>query len=370
MGELKKTPLYNLHLRLGSRMVEFGGWDMPVYYSNVIEEHLNVREKAGLFDICHMGELFVEGNDAFAFIQKVITNDLNRLEDGKAFYSSMCLGNGGIVDDFFVYRFNNNRFMIVVNAVNTEKDFKWFLKHKDFFDDATVINKTDEIAKLDLQGPKAEEILQELTKFDLKNLKRFYFIEDNINDVPTIISRTGYTAEDGFELYFDEKKAIYIWNKLLEAGKEFGLKPIGLGARDTLRIEAGYSLYGHELSEDINPFEADIGFTVNLDKGDFIGREALLEQKDNLKRKIVAFEMMGRAIARENYEIFKNNNKIGFVTSGTFSPTFKKSIGVAMLDINEVHVGNEIEIKIRESLHRAKVVERPFYGFNGKNLSK
>ena len=275
MGELKKTPLYEEHVKLGAKLIDFNRWLMPVYYSNVIEEHITTRTKAGLFDICHMGEFFIEGNNAFKLVQKLITNDLKRLEDGKAFYSSMCLENGGIIDDSLIYRFNQNKFMIVVNAANVEKDLKWFLKHKNFFDDVNVIDKTNETAKIDLQGPKAEEILQKLTSFELKNLKRFNFIGDNINNIPTIISRTGYTAEDGFELYFNAEKAAEQWNKLLEIGKEFGLKPVGLGARDTLRIEAGYPLYNHELSENTNPFEAGIGFAVKLEKEDFIGKEIL-----------------------------------------------------------------------------------------------
>ncbi len=359
-------PLYEEHIKLGAKIIDFNGWLMPVYYSNVIEEHLNVREKAGFFDVSHMGEFIIEGKDAFQLIQHVITNDLNKLEDGKAFYSSMCNENGGVVDDFFVYRFNSDKFMVVVNAVNAEKDFKWFLKHKDFFDDAIVIDRTNEIVKIDLQGPKAEEILQKLTKFDLKNLKRFCFVGDDVNNFSTIISRTGYTAEDGFELYFDSVKAVEICDKLLEVGKEFGLKPIGLGARDTLRIEAGYSLYGHELNEDVNPFEAGTGFTVKFDKGGFIGNEALLRLKDNLKRKIVAFEMLEKGVPRQNYSVFKNNIEIGYVTSGTMSPTFKKGIGMAMVKIEEAFEENEINIKIREKLYKAKIVKRPMYAFNGK----
>lgn len=366
MGGPKKTPLYGEHLKLGAKIISFKGWLMPVYYSNVIDEHINVREKAGLFDVSHMGEFIIKGNDAFNLVQKLITNDLGKLENGKAFYSSICSENGGIIDDLFVYRFNKNKFMLVVNAANIEKDFKWFLKHKDFFDDATVLDKTNEIAKLDLQGPKAEEILQKLTNFDLKNLKRFYFVEDNVNNVSTIISRTGYTGETGFELYFDAEKAIEQWNKLLEIGKEFDLKPIGLGARDTLRIEAGYSLYGHELSEDVNPFEAGTGFTVKFDK-DFIGKEALKKIKEEgLKRKIVAFEMLERGVPRQNYPFFKNDVEIGHVTSGTMSPTFKKGIGMAMVKIEEAFEENEINIKIREKLYKAKIVKRPIYAFNGK----
>ena len=367
MGELKKTPLYDEHVKLGAKIVEFSGWSMPVFYSNVIEEHLNTREKAGLFDICHMGEFFIEGNGAFALIQMLITNDLNRLEDGKAFYTHMCRDDGGIIDDVFVYRFDKNKFMVVVNAANVEKDFNWFLRNKDFFDDAGVIDKTSELAKLDLQGPKSEDILQKLTHADLRSLKRFSFIEEEVNGVQTIISRTGYTAEDGFELYFDSGKAVEIWNRLLDVGREFGLKPVGLGARNTLRVEACYSLYGHELSEDINPFEVCVGFVVKLDKVDFIGKAALEKIKERgLSRKIVAFEMLDKGIPRQDYEACKNNGIIGYVTSGTMSPTYKKGIGMAFVKKEEALEENEINIKIREKLYPAKIVKRPFYKFKGK----
>lgn len=366
MEELKKTPLYDSHVKLGAKMVEFGGWEMPVYYSNVIEEHINVRENCGLFDICHMGEFFVEGNMAFALIQKLITNDLGKLTDGQAFYSSMCNEKGGVMDDLFVYRFNSNKFMVVVNAANVEKDFNWFLRHKDLFDDATVIDKTDSMAKLDLQGPNSEEILQKLADFDLNGLKRFCFVEDKLNNVPVIISRTGYTAEDGFELYFDSSNAVELWDKLLFVGSELRIKPIGLGARDTLRIEAGYSLYGHELSEDVNPFEAGNGFTVELDKGDFVGKDWLLKSKDDLKRKMAAFEMIDRGIPRQGYSVVKDGMEIGVVTSGTMSPTFRKGVGMAMADIDHNFLENEINIKIRENLYRAKIVKRPIYVFHGK----
>ena len=365
--KLKATPLYKKHLKLGAKFVPFGGWEMPVYYTNVIDEHITTRTKAGLFDICHMGEFFIEGKDAFKLIQKLITNDLNKLEDGKAFYSAMCLENGGIIDDLFVYKFDNNKFMMVVNAANIEKDFKWLQKHKSSFGDVLVINKTDETAKLDLQGPKSEEILQKLTNIDLKNLRRFCFIETQVNNVLTIVSRTGYTAEDGFELYFSSDKAIQQWNKLLEAGKESGLKPVGLGARDTLRIEAGYSLYAHELSEHINPLESGIGFVVKFDKEDFIGKQALQKIKQaGLGRRIIAFEMLERGIPRENYPVLKNNTKMGHVTSGTMSPTFKKGIGMAFVKTEQAFNGNEINIKIREKLYKAKTVKRPIYPFHGR----
>jgi len=370
MARLRKTPLYREHINLGAKVIEFGGWEMPVYYTNVIDEHITTRTKAGLFDICHMGEFFIEGNDAFKLIQNVITNDLGKLGDGKAFYSVICSESGGVIDDLFVYRFNENKFMIVVNASNIEKDFKWFLKQKNFFTNVLITDKTAETAKIDIQGPESEKILQRLTKFDLKNLKRFHFVEDNVNGVPAIVSRTGYTAEDGFELYLKEKPSVFLWNKLLEIGGEFGLKPVGLGARDTLRIEAGYSLYGHELTEDINPLEAGIGFVVKLDKQGFIGKKVLEKIKqEGLKRKIVAFEMLERGIPREHYEIHKDG-KIGYVTSGTMSPTFKKGIGMGFVKIEEAIEGNEINIKIREKLYLARIVKRPIYAFNVKRGDK
>jgi aminomethyltransferase len=357
----KKTPLYDEHAKLGARIIDFNGWLMPVYYSNVIEEHNTVRRDAGMFDTCHMGEFFIEGKDAFSLVQMLITNDLGRLSDGKAFYTQMCYENGGIVDDLFVYRFNQNKYMLVVNAGNVEKDFSWIIGKKGVFD-ARAINKTKEMAKIDVQGPNALCILLELTDYDLRDLKRFSFIEGNIKNVPAILSRTGYTGEDGFELYFDSGSAALVWSILLKAG----VKPIGLGARDTLRIEAGYSLYGHELNEIVNPFEADTSFVVKLDKGEFIGREALLKQKEGLKKRVVTFEMVDKGVARHGYGVFKEGRKIGFVTSGTYSPTFGKPLGMAMVESCEAKADNNIEIEIRGKMHRAKVAQKPFYKFGGK----
>ncbi len=365
MGELKKTPLYNEHVKLGAKIINFNGWQMPVYYSNVIEEHINVRGKSGVFDIGHMGRFFIEGKGAFDFIQHVLTTDLRKLVDGKAFYSVMCLENGGVVDDLIAYSFNDDKYMLVVNASNIEKDFKWLVSKKGSFD-VKLINKTYETANLGLQGPNSEEILQKLTDFDLAGLKRFFFVEANVNNVPTIISRTGYTGEDGFELYFPVEDASKQWNTLLEVGKENGIKPIGLGARDTLRTEAGYSLYGHELNEDVNPFEVGTGFVVKFGKDSFVGKDALEKIKEQgIKRKIIAFEMLKRGIPRQNYEVYKGDDKIGYVTSGTMSPTFKKGIGMAFVNINEVVEENEIHIKIREKLYSAKIVKKPIYAFHG-----
>ncbi|MBW2989112.1 glycine cleavage system aminomethyltransferase GcvT [Candidatus Woesearchaeota archaeon] len=363
MGNLMKTPLYEEHLKLGARIIDFEGWQMPVYYTNLIEEHISTRKDAGIFDICHMGELFVEGKDAFDLVQSMITNDLEKLQDNSAFYSCMCLADGGVIDDLFVYRFDKQKFMLVVNASNIEKDFDWLLANKGNFD-AAVSDRSAETAKIDLQGPKAGLILQKSASISLESLKRFSFAEAEIAGVPAIISRTGYTAEDGFELYFEPEKAADIWRLLLSDGKSLGLKPVGLGARDTLRMEACYSLYGHELRKDVSPFEAGIGFTVKIDKGDFIGKDALSTSKENIQRKIMAFEMLDKAIARKDYKAFKDGKEIGCITSGSFSPTFKKPIGMAMLAAEEAHEGNVIEIEIRGKLHKAVIVKRPIYPYH------
>ena len=336
---------------------------MPVFYTNVIDEHNCTRTKVGLFDICHMGEFLISGKSAFDFIQNIITNDLRKLEVGKAFYTSLCLENGHVIDDLFVYMLADDKFMFVVNASNIEKDFNWLIKHK--IDGVDIIDKSKETAKLDLQGPKSFDVLSKMV--DVSDLKRFHFVEKDVLGVKIIISRTGYTGEDGFELYFDSSKAVDIWNRLLELGKDDGIQPIGLGARDTLRIEAGYSLYGHELNEHINPIEASTGFVVKLDKDNFIGKDALVRIKERgILRKVVAFEMIDRAIPRKGYTIVKDGTELGYVTSGTMSPTFKKGIGLAFVKVNESFVGNEININIRGKLYLAKIVKKPIYAYNGR----
>ncbi len=360
---LKKTSLSEAHAKLGAKMVDFAGWYMPVQYTNVIDEHNTVRNKVGVFDICHMGEFIVKGKNSFDFLQKVVTKDLNRLETGKAFYTAMCYENGYCVDDLFVYKLKENEYMLVVNAGNIEKDFEWLMKNK--IDNAEIKNISDETAKLDIQGPYAEKTLQKLTEFDLSKLERFYFANIELNDIKTLISRTGYTAEDGFEIYFDADKAEEIFGKVLEVGKEFGVKPIGLGARDTLRAEACYSLYGHEINEESTPLEAGIGFVVKFNK-DFIGKDVLLKQKnEGTDKKLFCFEMIDKGIPREYYKIFNDGKEIGFVTSGTFSPTLKKGIGMGYLrDFKEF--GGEIDVDIRGKLYRAKIVKRPFYSYAGR----
>ena len=356
---MKKTPLFEEHKKLGARTVEFSGWEMPVFYTNVIDEHITARKKAALFDISHMGEIEITGKDAFKIINNLITNDLNNLPENKAFYAVMLNEKAGAIDDLFVYCFDKEKYMLVVNAGTKDKDLGWIKNHsKDA--DVKIEDKTDEIAKIDIQGPLAEEILQKITKADLKELKRFHFTESKINNTEAIISRTGYTGEDGFELYFNKETAVKLWNLLLETGKPLGLKPAGLGARDTLRLESCYSLYGHELSEEITPLEAGLTFVVKLNK-DFIGKTALKEPD----RKIIAFEMLEKAIPRAHYEVQKDSQKIGYVTSGTLSPTLKKGIGLALVDIQHINLGSEIHIKIRDKLYNAKIVEKPFYKYKG-----
>lgn len=360
---LKKTPLNSVHKKLNAKMVEFGCWEMPVYYTNVMDEHLTTRTKAGLFDICHMGEFIVEGEKALEFLQKLMTNDVSKLELGKAEYSCMCYENGTVIDDLFIYGLEENKYVLVVNAGNIDRDFDWLQKNK--IEGVELKNISNETAKLDLQGPLADKVAQKLTDFNLAELPRFYSKNIKFDNVDVLISRTGYTAEKGFELYFNPKYAEKLWNDILEAGKDEGIKPIGLGARDTLRIEACYSLYGHEINEETTPIEAGLKFVVNIRK-DFIGKEVLKTQiEGGAPRQLICFELAEKGIPREHYPILKDGEKIGEVTSGTFSPTFKKGLGMALVRLNSASIGDEIEVYIRERAYKAKVVKRPFYSFKG-----
>ena len=360
---MKKTPLAKVHEKLGAKMVDFGGWYMPVQYTTVIDEHVTTRTKAGLFDICHMGEFIVKGTDSKRFLQKILTNNLDKLYTGKAMYSLMCYENGTCVDDLFVYQLKENKFMIVVNSSTIDKDFEWLKRHSKEFD-VSIINISEQTGKLDLQGPLSEKILRKLTNANLPS--RFHFVESDVAGIKTLFSRTGYTAEDGFELYFPIEETEKIWNAVMEAGKEYGLKPIGLGARDTLRIEACYSLYGHELNEDITPVEAGLGWAVKTKKQDFIGRSVLKKQKESeTERILIAFEMLDRGIPREHYEVFADGKEIGYVTSGTYSPAFRKPLGMALIKKEFSHPGDRINIKIRDKFYDAVVVKKPFYKYKG-----
>ncbi|MFC7394256.1 glycine cleavage system aminomethyltransferase GcvT [Scopulibacillus cellulosilyticus] len=361
MTEGKKTPMYEIYKSQGAKLVDFGGWDLPVQFSSIKEEHEAVRTKAGLFDVSHMGEIEITGKDAENFIQYMVTNDVSKMTEGSAQYNAMCYEDGGTVDDLIVYKKGHDNFLLVVNAANTDKDFDWIKSHQK--GDVEINNISDEVAQLAIQGPKAEQILQTLAEFDLSTIGPFKFKEISINSVNSLVSRTGYTGEDGFEIYCPWDSAPGLWEAILEAGKDEGLLPCGLGARDTLRFEAKLALYGQELSKDISPIEAGIGFAVKTKKeADFIGKEALKKQReDGPARKLVGIEMIDKAIPRTHYEVFAGDKKIGEVTTGTQSPTLKKNLGLALIDAAYTELGTECEVDIRGKRRKAKVVKSPFY---------
>jgi aminomethyltransferase len=348
-----KTPFYDIHRSLGAKMLNFHGWEMPLHYSSgIINEHLNTRTNVSLFDVSHMGRFEVKGTDAYDCLQTLVTNDLSKLDNNTALYSPICYDNGGIIDDLIIYMIEREKFLIVVNASNREKDLEWIIKH---LKSTTIVEDiTDKIALLALQGPLAQNILEKaaLVDLNLNQLKPFNFIITNIFGIECIISRTGYTGEDGFELFFDSSK-IEIWNKLIQLGSTFNIKPAGLAARDTLRLEAGLMLYGNDMDENTIPLEVPLKWTVKFEKKEFIGKKALITQQ--LNRKLVGFEVIEKRIARHGNEVLINNKKIGFVTSGTFSPTLKKSIGFCFVPIY-VNPNELIEINIGGKLYKAKVL--------------
>lgn len=362
---LKKTPLFNTHNEYGGKMVEFGGWAMPIQYAGIISEHESVRCAAGLFDVSHMGEVAIKGADAFEFVQNLVTNDVAVLKDNQILYTFMCYTNGGVVDDLLVYKFSDEHFYLVINASNIEKDFQWMLANKGLYN-VGITNNSSCVAEIAIQGPKAQKILQKITDIDLDEIKFFYFKNDIVVDgIKCLISRTGYTGEDGFEIYTSIEEIVQLWHKLLTIGKEEGLKPAGLGCRDTLRFEACLPLYGNELSQDITPLEAGLGFFVKLQKHSFIGKEALLKQKEEgLKKKSVGFEMKDRGIPRHGYEVRVLGEKIGVVTTGYLAPTLKKNIGLALIDSKYCELGTEIEIVIRDKPLKAEVISKKFYKKN------
>lgn len=348
-----KTPFYDIHRSFGAKMLNFHGWEMPLHYSSgIINEHLNTRTNLSLFDVSHMGRFEVKGTDAYDCIQTLVTNDISKLDNNMALYSPICYENGGIIDDLIIYMFNREKFLIVVNASNREKDLEWIIKH---MKSATIVEDiTDKIALLALQGPLAQSILEKaaIVDLNLNRLKPFNFTITNIFGIECIISRTGYTGEDGFELFFDSSK-IEIWDKLIQLGSKINIKPAGLGARDTLRLEAGLMLYGNDMDENTTPLEVPLKWTVKFEKNGFIGKKALINQQIN--RKLVGFEVLEKRVARHGNEVLMNSKKIGFVTSGTFSPTLKKSIGFCFVPIY-VNPNELIEINIGGKLYKAKVL--------------
>jgi len=361
---LRQTPLFDSYGKLGAKVIDFGGWALPVQFSGILDEHEAVRTKAGLFDVSHMGEVLVEGKDAEQYINLLVTNDVTKLAINQAQYTAMCYPDGGTVDDLLVYKLEDEKYLLVINAANIEKDFNWMQQHAK--GSMTLQNISNETAQLAIQGPKAEQILQKLTRIDLAKIESFKFAQhvelDGVTDV--LVSRTGYTGEDGFELYLAADQVEALWEKLLEAGSEDGLQPCGLGARDTLRLEARLALYGQELLGDISPLEAGIGFAVKLKKeSDFIGKSALLAQKEaGLARKLVGIEVTGRGIPRHGYKVFSESGiEIGVVTSGTQSPSLKKSIGLALISEEHTQVGTSLKVEIRNKLIDAIVVKTPFY---------
>lgn len=367
MSELKRTPLFPEYEKHGAKTIDFGGWDLPVQFSSIKQEHQTTRTKAGLFDVSHMGEIIIKGPKSLEFLQKMTTNDVSKLTPGRAHYTFMCYEDGGTVDDFLIYMMSENNYFLVVNAANTDKDFEWLTKNNDYStEDVKITNASSEYVQVALQGPKAEEILQLMTETKLSEIKFFRFDAQvllNGVTVPAIVSRTGYTGEDGFEIYINKFSGRDLWTATLEAGKDKGIEPIGLGARDTLRFEANLPLYGQELSKDITPIEAGLSFAVKINKESaFIGKEVLKEQIENgTKRKLVNIEMIDKGIPRHGYDVYNNEEKVGFVTSGTQSPTLQKNIGMALVDSTLANEGTELYVQVRKRTLKAIVVKAPFY---------
>lgn len=364
-AELRKTPLNEVHRASGAKMVDFGGWDMPVQYSGILDEHNTVRTSVGLFDVSHMGEIEVRGPQALELVQYVSTNNAAKLHPGQAQYSGLLYEHGGFVDDILVHKVADDSYFICVNASNQDKDFEHISTQKKAAQnrfDCTVENAGPKYAQIAIQGPQALATLQKLTQTELASIRYYWFIDGAVSGDWARIARTGYTGEDGFEIYVAPELAVARWNEILEAGREFGIKPAGLGARNTLRLEAKMALYGHEIDASITPLEADLGWIVKFDKGDFLGREALEKQKAaGVKRRLIGFEMLGRGIARDGYEVRLDGKSAGWVTSGGPAPTLNKNIGLCYLPVLSAQPGVAIEIMIRNQPVEAVTVPTPFY---------
>ena len=357
---LQRTALFDIHKRLGAKIVEFGGYEMAVQYTSIIEEHRRVRETVGVFDVSHMGEVEVWGRDALAFVQSITVNDASKLTEGRVQYSAMCYDNGGIVDDLLVYHMGDH-YMLVINASNIPKDLEWMEKH--VAGDMKLKNRSDDISLLAVQGPKSMPTLQKLTQANLSSIPYYGFVRHKLGGVDMIISRTGYTGELGFELYSpaDVETGEKLWNAIMDAGKEFNIGPVGLGARDTLRLEMGFCLYGHDIDQTTNPLEAGLGWITKLDKGDFIGSAAIKTAKQQgLKRRLIGFTLTDKAFPRQGYPIHSNSTAIGTVTSGTFSPILDRGIGMGYVGIEHAKTGTLIGVMIRNKEIPAAVTPIPF----------
>ncbi|WP_145408170.1 glycine cleavage system aminomethyltransferase GcvT [Paenibacillus xylanexedens] len=362
MSDLLRTPFFPLYQQYeGVRCIDFGGWELPVQFSGIQKEHEAVRERAGLFDVSHMGEFTVQGEQAEAFLQHMTTNDVTTLVPGQAQYTLMCYPDGGVVDDLLVYKLEEQHYMLVVNASNIDKDWAWLVEH--LAPGVTMTNDSKQTALLALQGPLSVDILQKVTDIDVATIEPFRFVQDTeVCGVKLLLSRTGYTGEDGFELYVPADHAATVWNGLMQAGEEHGLVPAGLGARDTLRFEAKLPLYGQELSPTISPLEAGVGMFVKLNSGPFIGHDVLSQQKnDGPARKLVGIEVLERGIPRPHYPLYADGVQIGEVTTGTQSPTLKRNLGLALIDSKYAALGTPLEIEIRGKKLKAEVVKTPFH---------
>jgi aminomethyltransferase len=352
---MKRTPLYDIHVTLKAKMVPFAGWEMPVYYSGIMAEHKAVRTSAGIFDIGHMGAVKVSGKNALQYLQKILSNDVLKLEAGSSQYSIILNKSGGVIDDIFVYRLPDH-YMLILNASNTDKDIEWLKKNDS--EGVEIIDLKNNLTLLALQGPKSQQILQKICDADLKKLGHHKIIKSQISNIGSLISRTGYTGEDGFELFFDRSKAEIIWNKLVG----LGVVPCGLGARDTLRLEAGMPLYGHEYNEGITPLETGFSFAVKLDKGDFIGRDSLVVHKEEgFSKHLVGIKLNETGIPRQGQKIFKDGKIIGYITSGTMSPTLKVPIGMGYVRTEYSDIGSAFDVEIRGKHIKAEVAKLPFY---------
>jgi aminomethyltransferase len=356
---MKRTPFYSIHQKLGGKIVPFGGFEMPVQYAGIMEEHKTVRTAVGVFDVSHMGEFFVSGANALSFLQNVTVNDVSKLTPGKAQYSAMCYDNGGIVDDLLIYMLAEQSYMVVVNAANIEKDWEWLHGHCP--SGVQFLNKSDETALLAIQGPLSIQTLQQLTEVELSSIPYYHFIRGSLAGIDMTISRTGYTGEIGFEIYFDVTHSEKVWKAIFDAGKEFSIAPIGLGARDTLRLEMGYCLYGNDIDQTTHPLEAGLGWITKLNKGDFIAKPVLEKAKaDGLKRKLVGLQIKDKAVPRHGYPIVIAGSPVGTVTSGTFSPSLGKGIAMGYVNAPQYEIGTTVQIDIRGRMAEATVVTLPF----------
>lgn len=358
----KRTYLYDEHIKLKAKIVDFAGWEMPVQYTSIIEEHNNVRNNAGLFDVSHMGEIFVSGNDALEFLQTLVPQDVSKIIDKKAKYCQFTTETGGIIDDLFIYKLEENYYLLVVNASRIDADYTWMIQHKSSFD-VKIDNQSDIYSMIALQGPKAADIL------DAAGLKKenqphtMYIMQTKLLGEDAFVSRTGYTGEDGFEIIIKNEKIAELWQTILEKGKEFSILPIGLGARDTLRLEAAMSLYGHELNESTSPVEASLSWSIDKDKEhDYIGKKVIQNQLQNgVDKKLIAFKMTDRAIARNEYEIYKDNEKAGYVTSGGFAPSLNANIGLGYIKSDKnLKINDTIQIMVRNKLYNAQITSKNF----------